>query len=331
MLTRLLGLLLAWWSRLRQVVAKLWQGWRGSWIESESESTEGRLGFAPWAPRARPYRLYRPPDRETGGPRPLWVWLHGCRQTPQSFALGTRIESAAQEAGAFVLMPRQLRRANPWRCWNWFDRANLRGHGEAAIVMAMIDEVCAQYPIDPDRICVAGLSAGAALSCILASLFPQRFRAVAMHSGVSYAAAQSALTARAAIAHGSGLSGEASAAMARMHAASHRAVPALVMHGSADLAVPVLHLEQVEAHFRAFNARSDDEAPRLERVLRREGGLDCRIDTWFQGNRLLVQSVRIEGLGHAWSGGDARAEYHDARGPEATRLIIEFFRDGSSA
>jgi poly(3-hydroxybutyrate) depolymerase len=32
----------------------------------------------------------------------------------------------------------------------------------------------------------------------------------------------------------------------------------------------------------------------------------------------------VEGLGHAWSGGDPRHEFNDADGPDASRLILDF-------
>lgn len=273
----------------------------------------------------RPYRLYLPPALDVTKPAPLWVWLHGCRQTPMSFAAGTRVTQAADAAGALVLMPSQLRRANPFRCWNWFDRDTQQGRGEAAIVLAMIEAVADKHAIDRQRVCVAGLSSGAGLAGVLASRFPERFAAVALHSGVSYAAAQSLLGARAAIRHGSSLSGAASAAMARMFGNSALPVPALVIHGLSDEAVPVLHLDQVVDHFLAFN-RLGPEAPVAASQEARMGGRAYRITDWRQQGRLLVRRVAIHDLGHAWSGGDASEEYHDAAGPSATQMIAEFFR-----
>jgi poly(hydroxyalkanoate) depolymerase family esterase len=320
MLNHLLAPFRALLARLRNwVLARLGKP-RGAWIEGSVAVARGRLGFAPWAGNARPYRLYLPPGIEAGRPAPLWLWLHGCRQSPESFATGTRIARAADQAGALVLLPRQLRRANPFRCWNWFDRPTQQGRGEAAIVIGMIEAVAAGYAIDPQRVYVAGLSAGAALAAVLASCYPEHFAAVAMHSGVAYGAAQSPLVARAAISQGSSLDGEASAAMARLFAKSDLPVPALVVHGTADEAVPPLHAPQVVAHFLALNRLGED------------GGRRYTATTWRQGGRLLARQVLIDQLGHAWSGGDDSEEYHDSAGPDATRLIVAFFQsDGRRA
>jgi poly(3-hydroxybutyrate) depolymerase len=35
--------------------------------------------------------------------------------------------------------------------------------------------------------------------------------------------------------------------------------------------------------------------------------------------------VRIAGLKHAWSGGDERFTFNAAAGPDASRLMLEFF------
>lgn len=324
MLQQLLALFANFFTRLRRWLLGSLGRPQGTWIDGSAQAPGARIAFAPWSGAMRPYLLYLPAGLDQRQPAPLWVWLHGCRQTPASFAAGTRVALAADAAGAVVLLPRQLRRANPFRCWNWFDRDTQQGRGEAAILQAMIDVVIARYPIDEARVCLAGLSAGAALAGVLASLHSESFAAVALHSGVSYAAAQSPLTARAAIRHGSSLTGEASAAMARMFATSDLPVPALVLHGDADDAVPPLHLAQVTAHFLALNRRGS-EAVEVTTREASEGGRSFTLTEWRQQKRLLVRQVLIHGLDHAWSGGDAREEYHDDAGPQATRLITEFF------
>jgi len=55
--------------------------------------------------------------------------------------------------------------------------------------------------------------------------------------------------------------------------------------------------------------------------------VDARIVTssdWRVGDRIVVRHVLVDGLGHAWSGGDDRHPYNDPRAPDATALLSAF-------
>ena len=54
------------------------------------------------------------------------------------------------------------------------------------------------------------------------------------------------------------------------------------------------------------------------------GGRTYRQQDYTQQGRLALRKVLVEGLGHAWSGGDGRYEFNDAVGPDASQLILEF-------
>src|SRR2546430_5748161 len=86
----------------------------------------------------RAYRLYVPPQ-PSAEPRTLVVALHGCWQTPEDFARGTRLNEAAERRGLLVLYPAQSRWDNVNRCWHWFDPANQpRQAGETAGLAALV-------------------------------------------------------------------------------------------------------------------------------------------------------------------------------------------------
>ena len=111
--------------------------------------------------------------------------LHGCKQNPDDFAAGTRMNERAREEGFFVLYPSQSSLANPARCWNWYSPDNLKpGQGEAGLIAALINEVVAHFPVDPERIYVAGLSAGGGMAADLVRAYPKLFAGVGIHSGV---------------------------------------------------------------------------------------------------------------------------------------------------
>ncbi len=68
---------------------------------------------------AREYRLFVPSPRDEGLAG-LVIMLHGCTQSPEDFALGTRMDFAAEKAGFIVAYPGQTGRHNAQSCWNWF-------------------------------------------------------------------------------------------------------------------------------------------------------------------------------------------------------------------
>jgi feruloyl esterase len=121
---------------------------------------------------------------------PLVVALHGCTQTASAMQNAGWNQLADQYEFA-VLYPEQQTANNPVRCFNWAgeygDTANLtRGQGENASNIAMIDDEIAAHHIDPDRVFVVGLSAGAAFSAVMLATYPDRFAAGSIMSGVAY-------------------------------------------------------------------------------------------------------------------------------------------------
>jgi hypothetical protein len=70
---------------------------------------------------SRAYRLYVP-SRYDGTAMPLVVMLHGCTQDPVDFALGTRMNERAEDAGCFIAYPEQPASATPRSAGTGFER-----------------------------------------------------------------------------------------------------------------------------------------------------------------------------------------------------------------
>jgi len=143
----------------------------------------------------RRYQLLLPPGLRAGERLPLLVMLHGCTQDASGFAQSTRMNRLAVQQRFAVLYPEQDRHANLQACWNWYETDRGLAFREAATVLAMIDQVCLLPALDGERVAVAGMSAGASMAGLLASRYPTRFAAVAMHSGVPPGAAHSTASA----------------------------------------------------------------------------------------------------------------------------------------
>jgi poly(hydroxyalkanoate) depolymerase family esterase len=254
--------------------------------------------------------------------------LHGCNQDARAFARGSRMNELADEHRFLVLYPQQSLRANSLRCWNWFEARTGHGAGEAAAIAGLVRDITRRYPIARSRVYVAGISAGAAMTTILAFCYGRLFAACAVVAGVMYRAADSAIAGARAMRGGALLSPESTAEeAARRLSRQARFVPALVIHGAQDTVVHPRNAEQIIRQFRRFAEvlRTPPE-PLAEGVEQRVSseGRDYRQRDYVHRDQLLLRSIVIEGLGHAWSGGDERFHFNDAAQPDTSRLVWDF-------
>lgn len=265
----------------------------------------------------RTYKLYIPATF-TGAPLPLVVMLHGCSQSVDDFASGTRMNAVAEELGLFIAYPAQSSSANPSRCWNWFNGEDQkRDRGEPSLIAGMVREIMQDVPVRADQVYVAGLSAGGAAAAVLGETYPDLFAAVGVHSGLACGAASDMASAFGAMRDGG--RGKVSA--------RGRALPTIVFHGDQDTTVNPVNADRVIAQAGA-------EHPLQETITRgtSPGGMRYtrRIATDDAGVVMLEQWT-LHGAGHAWSGGSASGSYTDPRGPDASREMVRFFLQQSLA
>ena len=300
---------------------------RGGWLSGRYPKS---LGAAAFRQRCA-YFLYVPTTITRRNRVPLLVMLHGCNQDALSFANGTRMNSLADEQRFIVLYPQQSARANPLRCWNWFHRPTADGAGEAAAIAALVRYVARRYPVDRARVYLAGMSAGGAMTAILALRHGAIFAACGIVSGMMYRAADSALGAVQAMRTGSRLSPESTAAEAASKASRGlRSVPALVMHGGSDTVVHPRNAELIVAQFRKFAELMGVPTRPLRGPVEQfftGNGRSYRQSDYGRNEQVMLRSILIEGLGHAWSGGDGREMFNDPMPPDASRLLWDFLSE----
>ena len=274
------------------------------------------------------YCLYIPPGLTTADIAPLLVMLHGCRQNGQIFAQGTRMNALADLHRFIVLYPEQSVRANPLRCWRWFNLDTLDGAGEAALIAALVNRTVNRYPIDASRVYIAGISAGGAMAGVLAYCYGAMFAACAIASGVMYRGAETLIEAASAMRRGSRATPELLARDAAQNSSGCVAfVPTFVIHGDDDSVVHPRNADQIVEQLRAFaHLVGKPPIPLVESPeLRLSGpGHTYRQQDYLHNKRILARKIIVEGLGHAWSGGDERHPFNDAAGPDASRLIWDF-------
>ncbi|QTN28271.1 PHB depolymerase family esterase [Rhodoferax sp. AJA081-3] len=273
------------------------------------------LGLSTGPAGLRRYRLFKPTGLSKAKLCPLIVMLHGCGQSANDFAASTRMNRLAALYGFMVLYPEQDRLANAQACWNWFDTRNGRAKLEAASIVAALDHARILHPIDPTRVAIAGMSAGASMAALVGLHFPNRFAAVVMHSGVEPTSASSSATAL------SAMRGRYRLPLSPPGKVAEALPALLVIQGSADHVV--LKANGMRAA-QVWAARTHAE-PKAARVVGRGKRYPFTTMDWFgPKRRLQVTLSEVNGLGHAWSGGAASQAYSDPKGPDASRMVWAF-------
>lgn len=260
---------------------------------------------------SRAYKVFVPSGYH-GQPLPVVVMLHGCQQDPDDFAAGTRMNEIAEEETVLVAYPRQPPSANAQKCWNWFNAGDQRrGGGEPSLIAGIAGAVVEEFGADPDRVYVAGLSAGGAAAAIMAATYPEVFAAAGVHSGLACGAARDMPSAFAAMS-GGGAGGPRPAGPE---------VPTIVFHGDRDQTVNAVNGDRVIAQ-----ARPEARLETTVETGTSPGGTSYTrtLGTAADG-RVPVEQWVLHGAGHAWSGGSPAGSYTDPRGPDASREMLRFF------
>ena len=259
----------------------------------------------------RNYKLYVPPhagDR----PLPLVVMLHGCTQDADDFAAGTAMNDAARVQGFYVLYPIQSRKANQHKCWNWFKHNHQqKGRGEPSILAGMTKSIVESHAIDPQRVYVAGMSAGGAMAAILASVYPELYAAAGVHSGLAPGVASDLPSALSAM-KGVDVQGRVS---------QGSGVPTIVFHGDRDSTV-----HPANAHGVVMASTGAGVHVETSRI---SGSPNRRSSTRHMyrnsAGEIIAERWEVHGAGHAWSGGTPNGSYMDQTGPDATGEMLRFF------
>jgi predicted peptidase len=164
------------------------------------------------------YLLWQPPDLQQAARWPLILFLHGSGERGGDLALVTRCGLPARlerdlELPCFVAAP-QCDAGSDWEL-------------QADALLALLDDLQARLPIDPQRIYLTGLSMGGRGAWLLGAFHPERFAALVPICGRRPGPVRF-----------------------KERAATMRGLPIWAFHGARDTVVPVGETRQAVAALR---------------------------------------------------------------------------------
>ncbi len=320
---------------------------------------------------ARDYWLFKP--SRTSGEKTLVIYLHGCNQNAPDAAIGTRWNELAEQQGIYVAYPNQkdpneqelsgeqlqdhLFDGNGARCWNWFRPQHIqRDQGEAGTIAAITVQLINELDIDPNRVFIMGISAGAIMASTVSTLYPDLYAAAGLVAGCAYPACTDA-------------TGSLSYQGMGEHA---QRLPVIIFQGTADEIQPYALGREALHQSLGMNDWADDgslngsvpynasqtqdygldssvfagagtvgdtcvrnsNSPCLGGALGIEQSYPFTLETFVDGNNCpLIQFWTIHGLTHNYPGGNTEGSFTDPLGPDITAAAYNFFmaqaRDGS--
>ncbi len=245
----------------------------------------------------------------------LFVVLHGCLTNAQDIEVATRFSEHAETQGFYVFYPEPAK-TNTKGCFEFYTpEAQKPGGGDAAIVVSKVQEILNTYDIDPNKVFVAGMSAGSSLIPNLVNCYPEVFKGAAMHSGMGYGLTstwQESLTVavkgpnkrkqRNNFCDGSNYKGKV-----------------FLIHGTGDKVMNPKHFKLLNKdYFTGLESKAErfPAANDVYSYTRRH---------FYYGNEVVGQSLLVDGMAHDWSGSKPMIPICSQFGPQVTPLIIDFF------
>jgi polyhydroxybutyrate depolymerase len=261
--------------------------------------TNGKLVSAG---ETRRYLLYVPESYDPSVPTPLVITLHGFAQWPANQAAVSRWNRLADEYGFIVVYPAGTGFPMRWRTGD-----EVGATKDLTFISNLIDQLSAEYNIDPARIYANGISNGGGMSFLLSCRLSERIAAFGSVAG-AYNTPWAACN-------------------------PSRPVPAIFFHGTGDPIVPYpggpagpsgFIFPSIPAWVAEFVGRNGCDASPQD--LPTQGDVsgvqykNCLADVIF---------YTIDGGGHSWPGGGYLPKFivgNTTQDVDASRTMWDFFQ-----
>ncbi len=274
----------------------------------------------------RDYMVHLPTGYDANQPLPLVMVLHGCKQTHHTIKNESGFDALADTEGFIVVYPfitryDGLRNEN---CWGfWFEQEIHAGAGEVEDLAGIIDEVAANYAVDPNRIHVTGLSSGGAMAVVTMVAHSERIASGAETAGLAYGETAASVPRSCTFPGVLKSPAESAAAMDAEMGAGKRRAPLFIVHSENDCTVNIQAARNLRDSWGlAFGLDTASPLTTSSGVTR---GTPWTRNGYGSDGEVVLETLFLQGLDHGWYG-NGDGDYAFSNAPDSARLMWEFFQ-----
>jgi polyhydroxybutyrate depolymerase len=156
------------------------------WMAAAGRATDAQSRSIMVDGRTRTYLLHAPAGHDASKKMALVLVLHGATQSPESAERMSGMSELADRDDFLVAYPSgtgRLSRVPTWNSGNCCGYALENNVDDVGFIRALIDKLEVDYPVDPKRVYVTGISNGAMMSYRLACELSDKIAAIAPVEG----------------------------------------------------------------------------------------------------------------------------------------------------
>lgn len=243
---------------------------------------------------------------------PIFLALHGGGGSPAQFSRDSALSAGANATGYAVIYPAGVGRFRllTWNAGYCCSYAQKTGSDDAGFLAAVIADASTRFGLNGDRVYLTGKSNGAIMAETFAALHPDHIRAVAAVSGT----------------------------MDVRNVAPQRAVPLLIIHGTADRHVQYnggagpdalvdTNFAPVDAVIAALEAVNAPLVYSMKTIDPVDDGMSVQqTDYTDDKGSVQIRLLAVQGGGHVWPGGGRLIRYgQSTKDINANDQILQFF------